>query len=159
MPTSQARRKVEFEERVEPALAATAQAGPAEIHALAARTVAPADMHPGVYKVALLCWAAFLGIFWLTFWFSANALFQVVISTFYATMFFGVPFVLNRIVRAHTPQRRLGEFSDFLRGRFDTIDGPISAFDALMQVILVPFLLTGGGMMIGFIIHSARLAH
>ena len=57
-----------------------------------------AAMHPHVYRIALGCWACFLAVFWATFWVSSNALFQVVIATVYAVMFFGVPYEMSRIV-------------------------------------------------------------
>ena len=110
-------------------------------------------MHRGVYKVALSCWAGFLAVFWVTFWMSANALFMVAIGTFYALMFFGVPVIMSRMA----PTRpRPGSLAGFLRGRFATIDGPISGLDALLQVILVPVALGLGGIAIGIIIHMAR---
>jgi hypothetical protein len=113
-------------------------------------------MHRGVYKIALGCWAGFLAVFWATFWVSANALFMVVIGTFYALMFFGVPIIMSRMA----PTRpRPGSLGGFLRGRFATIDGPISGSDALLQVILVPVALGLGGTAIGFIIHAARAAY
>jgi hypothetical protein len=111
-------------------------------------------MHRGVYKIALLCWAAFLSVFWVTFWMSSNALFMVVIGTFYALMFFGVPIKMSRMA----PTRpRTGSLAAFLRGQFATLDGPVSGLDALLQVVLVPVVLSLGGIAIGIIIHAARV--
>ena len=122
--------------------------GPAQL-----RTLPHALMHRGVYKIALGCWAGFLAVFWVTFWMSANALFMVVIGTFYALMYFGVPVIMSRMA----PTRpRPGSLAGFLRGRFATIDGPISGLDALLQVILVPVALGLGGIAIGIIIRMAR---
>jgi hypothetical protein len=120
-------------------------------------TVCHEQMHPGVYKVALVCWMGFLGVFVVTFFSSANALFMIVIDTVYAAMFFGIPWVFHRI----TPQTdtRPRDFFSFLNGRVDTIYGPIRASEALLQVILVPLLLGLGGIAIGFIIQSARAAY
>lgn len=112
-------------------------------------------MHRGVYKIALLCWAGFLSVFWVTFWMSSNALFMVVVGTFYALMFFGVPIKMSQMA----PTRpRAGSLGAFLRGQFATLDGPISGVDALLQVVLVPVALTLGGIAIGIIIHLARAA-
>jgi hypothetical protein len=115
------------------------------------------DMHPGVYKLAVVCWAVLLGIFWVTFSGSASALFMVAIGTFYAAMFFGVPFLMSRI--GGFSGRPPLSLADFVEGRFDTIDGPIGGGEALMQVILVPLALVMGGGAIGIIIHFARTAH
>jgi hypothetical protein len=113
-------------------------------------------MHPGVYKLAVLCWAVFMAIFWITFSISSNALFMVVIGTGYALMFFGLPFIMSRMA----PKSKSGHpsFDEFIHGRFDTIYGPIEAGEALLQVILVPLALSMGGVAIAFIIHAARAA-
>jgi hypothetical protein len=114
-------------------------------------------MDPRVYKIALACWVSLLGIFWITFWVSANALFMVVISTGYAIVFFGVPYLMSRqIVNRPIPARSL---LAFMQAPFATIDGTMRGWEALLQVILVPFCLVGGGIAISFIIHAARAAH
>src|SRR5665213_1313410 len=69
---------------------------------MSALTVVPfmpcrSQMHPAVFKLVLLCWILLLAIFWVTFAMSANALFMVAIGTVYATVFFGVPYLMNRI--------------------------------------------------------------
>jgi hypothetical protein len=115
------------------------------------------DMHPGMYGLATLCWAVFIGIFWLTFAASANALFMVAISTAYALMFFGVPFVMSRLVpRKAKPDSGLFEF---LHGKVDTLYGPIDSVEALVQMIVVPVALSLGGIAMGFIIHAERIAY
>lgn len=70
----------------------------------AAAVAAPIEsvMHPHVYRIALACWACFLAVFWATFWVSSNALFQVVIGTVYAVVFFGVPYEMSRIYPGKT---------------------------------------------------------
>jgi hypothetical protein len=111
-------------------------------------------MHPGVYKIALLCWAGFLSVFWITFWVSGNALFMVTVGTFYALMFFGVPITMSRMA----PTRpREGSLDAFLRGRFGTFTGPVTGLEALVQVILVPLFLGLGGVAIGTIIRLSRM--
>jgi hypothetical protein len=116
-----------------------------------------AVMHPSVYRIALGIWIVFMAIFWATFWVSANALFMVVVSTFYAVMFFGVPYLMLRQVPGRT--KASGSLRAFLERPFATIDGAISGYEALLQVILVPACLILGGTAIGFIIHSARSIH
>jgi hypothetical protein len=147
MRTSHARVEVECEESAAPT--------PADIHPFPASTPRSV-MDPRVYKIALGCWVVFLAVFWLTFWMSANALFMVVISTVYAAMFFGVPYAMSRQVR-NRPQNAKSLFT-FLSEPFATIDGVMSGGEALLQVILVPLCLTGGGIAIGLIIHAARAA-
>ena len=115
------------------------------------------DMHPGVYTTALFSWAAFMAVFWLTFWMSGNALFMVTISTAYAIMFFGVPYMMSRV----SPSQKLPQHGllHFLRGKVDTLYGPVSSIEALIQVILVPAALTLGGIAIAFAIHAAKAAY
>jgi hypothetical protein len=114
-------------------------------------------MHPGVYKIALACWMGLLGVFVLTFFSSANALFMVVIDCVYAAMFFGIPWIFHRMTPQNGPAPR--DFFSFLNGRIDTIYGPIRASEALLQVTLVPLVLGIGGIAIGLIIQSARAVH
>jgi hypothetical protein len=125
----------------------------------AAVAAAPADsiMHPHVYRIALACWACFLAVFWASFWVSSYALFQVVIGTVYAVMFFGVPYEMSRIY----PGKRTSEKSiwQFMARPFRTRTGTMHGYEALIQVVLVPVALTIGGTAIGMIIHAARNAH
>jgi hypothetical protein len=128
-----------------------------ESHAPGFETAPDAIMHPHVYRVALLCWLCFLAVFWVTFWTSSNALFQVVIGTVYAVMFFGVPYEMSRIYPG--PRQGGRSFWHFMRQPFQTRTGVMQGYEVLLQVIMVPLLLTIGGTAIGIIIHLARAAH
>ena len=131
-----------------PARVKTAAAATRKLHA---------DMHPGVYSIALLCWAAFMAVFFVTFWASANAIFMVDVSAAYAAMFFGVPFVMSRVA----PREKIARSGllDFLRGTVDTLYGPVNGAEALLQVIIIPLSLTIGGVAIGIIIHASRFTY
>lgn len=124
--------------------------------ALRRLSVCRSQMHPGVYKLVILCWVAFMAVFWVTFFISSNALFMVVIGTVYALVFFGVPIIMSRM--APKPKAGYPSFEEFVRGRFDTLYGPIEASEALLQVVLVPLALSAGGVAIGLIIRYARAA-
>jgi hypothetical protein len=127
-----------------------------EIHAFPGATVQTV-MDPRVYKIALGCWICFLGVFWATFWISANALFMVLVGTVYAAVFFGVPYLMSRMVRDRpVPMHSLAAF---LRSPFATLNGTMRGGEALLQVILVPLCLLAGGVAIGFIIRAARVAY
>ena len=114
-------------------------------------------MHPHVYRIALVCWACLMAVFWATFWVSSNALFQVVIGTVYAVIFFGVPYEMSRIY----PGKRTSDKSiwQFMAEPFQTRTGTMQGCEVLLQVVLVPAALTIGGTAIGIIIHAARAAH
>ena len=116
-----------------------------------------AAMHPHIYRIAFGCWIVFLAIFWITFWVSANALFMVVIGTFYAAMFFGVPYMMLRQVPGRT--KASSSLIKFLEEPFATNGGTIQGYQALLQVVLVPLCLIAGGTAIAIIIRFARVAH
>jgi hypothetical protein len=125
----------------------------AEVHAAqsyAAQTV----MDPRVYKIAIAGWVTLLGVFWITFWSSASALFMVTISTVYAIMFFGVPYMMTRQIP--NPPKPARSFATFLSSPFATIDETMPGWEALLQVILVPVCLVVGGIAIGIIISVTR---
>ena len=114
-------------------------------------------MHPDVFKLAMACWLMLLCEFWITFWVSSNALFMVAIGTCFAVMYFGIPFVMSRIGPGQeAPDVSLAEF---VRRPFGTIYGSVSGLEAMLQVILVPLALSGGGLAISLIIHYARQVH
>jgi hypothetical protein len=137
-------------------LSARQSARPAGVARASVKAVpVEAVMHPHVYRIALVCWASLLAVFWVTFWVSSNALFMVVIGTVYAVVFFGVPYEMSRIF----PGKRTSDKTlwGFLQEPFRTRTGTIRGYEVLLQVILVPLCLTIGGTMIGFIIRAARL--
>lgn len=134
---------------------ASGKSGPvSSVAAVHAAPAIEAVMHPHVYRIALLCWLCFLTVFWVTFWVSSNALFQVVIGSVYAVIFFGVPYEMSRIY----PGTRTSEKSlwQFMGQPFRTRTGVMKGYEALLQVILVPVLLTLGGTAIGIIIRVVR---
>ena len=113
-----------------------------------------ADLTPSVYAALVLSWVCFMTIFFVTFAGSPFTLFMLVLCTFYAVMFFGVPLAMNRFGAKQS-------WSDpgltaFLRGKVDTLYGPVKGVDALVQVILVPACLTIGGIGIAVAVASAR---
>lgn len=132
------------------ALRPSAPVGPYSAQISSVQTV----MDPRVYKIAIAGWIALLAVFWITFWSSANALFMVTISTVYAIMFFGVPYMMTRQIP--NPPKPARSFTTFLNSPFATIDGTMPGWEALLQVILVPFCLVCGGIAMGMIIAAAR---
>jgi len=123
-------------------------------HRIAARAAKAvhADLHPGVYVSFVGCWAALIAVFLATFAESPFTLFMLAVVIGYSIMFFGVPYVMSRVA---PPKTDIGNvaFLDFLRGKVQTLTGPVSGSEALMQVLMVPVALTLGGIAIGFIVH------
>src|SRR5262245_61430527 len=113
------------------------------------------ELHPGVYASFIFCWAALFGIFPLTFLRSPFPMFMIAVGAFTGLMYFSVPIVLGRVRPATRAQ---GSFTEFLRGEFDTLTGPVRGSEALLHVILVPAALSLGAVAIGFIIQASRIA-
>jgi hypothetical protein len=127
-----------------------------EAAARSAAKIAP-DMHAGVYKVFFAAWTVFMGIFWVTFAPSSQTLFLLAFISIYALVFFGLPVWMNR--KGRFMECGHGDFGDFLRGRVATIDGSVSGWEALIQVVWVPACLSVGGIVIGFIINASRFSY
>jgi hypothetical protein len=139
---------------VNPVKVRSAWAPPAPARAARAVSVAmPAvrqDMHFGVYKAFAGCWAALYAVFAGTFIESPYTMYLITVAMLTGVMFFGLPYVLSRVGAPATPA---GSFLDFLRGRVDTIYGPVSGMEALTQVIMVPVALTLGAIVISSVVH------
>jgi hypothetical protein len=123
-----------------------------------------ADQLPnGLYAIFLACWAVLVGVFVMVFTGNPEAFFNVGIAFFTGVMFFGLPLVMSRVGKNERPAAPA--LVSFLRGEFATLTGPISGFEALIQVILVPACLSLGAIAIAYIIHEdylevlARVAH
>lgn len=125
--------------------------------AYAASSRIHADMHLGVYTSLLSIWAAFLSLFWMTFYISAQTDFLMGFILLFAIVAFGLPAIMNRT--GHFLPGTTGSFRDFLNCRVATIDGSVRGIDALIQVILVPACLTVGGIVIAFIIATSRFSY
>ncbi len=117
-----------------------------------ATSVVHEDLHPGVYTAFVGCWAALLAVFLGTFAESPFTLFMLAVVIFYSIIFFGVPYVMSRVAPAK-PRTAAVSLVEFLRGKVDTLMGPISGMEALTQVLMVPVMLTLGALVISSIIH------
>ena len=115
------------------------------------------DVPASVYGTFIGCWTALMAVFWFTFAESPNAAFMVAITTVVFVMFFGVPIVMNRLAY-RKPWSGPG-LVDFLHGKLQTLTGPVSGIDALVQITLVPVCLTIGAGVISFIIDLDRMAY
>ena len=136
--------------------AALRRPGKARVTRLAAPGVY-ADLVPSVYGALIVSWMCFMAIFVVTFASSATTMFMLALDGVYALMFFGVPIVMVRLgarEQWHGPA-----LAEFVRGKVQTLYGPVNGLDALIQVILVPACLTIGGIGIGLAVAAARAAY
>lgn len=77
---------------------------------------------------------------------SAKAVFAIVIAAFFLLMFFAVPAVFLGIDSAGNRGR---SFSDFIERGMETLTGRCGGAAALVQMLVVPVLLTIGAVCIG----------
>ena len=111
------------------------------------------DLHPGVVKIWIACWAALFLIFVATFIGTAHTLFQLVIVALTGLAYFGLPTVMSGFGKQTENRPSLW---DFLHSHFDTGGGRLSGFETLVQVTMVPLALCFGAVMISVIVSLAR---
>jgi len=104
------------------------------------------ELHPGVYGAFILCWTALFGIVAFTFLGSPFTMLVIAAGTF-------AVFLLSR-VRATDGVT----FRDFLRGKFDTLTGPVRGWEALLHVILAPAAMSLATLVMAFIVNASRMA-
>ena len=111
-------------------------------------TPAIADVASGVARLVVASYAALILVFFALFATSALAAFSIVVCAFYVAMFFGVPRIFLAVEAA--PGRR-PSFDRFMRVGMDTLTGRTGGRDALIQMLIVPVLVTLGLAAMGII--------
>jgi hypothetical protein len=91
-------------------------------------------------------YAALLGAFPLLIAHDASSGLAIVIGAFYLAMFFAVPFLFFKVEKDAS---RRPELSSFLERGMQTATGHISGKGALVQMLVVPVLLTFGVLAMG----------
>ena len=104
-------------------------------------TAALADVPAGVTGLVAGSYAALILVFFALFANSPLALFSITICAFFVAIFFAVPKIFLAVEAA--PVRR-PSFARFLHTGIDTLTGRSSGRDALVQMLIVPVLLTLG---------------
>jgi hypothetical protein len=128
-------------------MAAPAAAQAAEEAPFAA-TPAMADVPSAVGGLIVGSYVALILVFFGLFANSPVALFSITICAFFVAMFFAVPRIFLSIEAA--PQRR-PSFDRFMRTGLQTLTGRTGGGDALLQMLIVPVLLTLGLAAMGII--------
>lgn len=126
--------------------AAPAQAADAEQPF--AMTPAMADVPHGVANLLVGSYAALILVFFGLFARSPLALFAITICAFFVAMFFAVPKLFLALESAPALRPTLGRF---MRTGLATLTGPSTGRDALVQMLIVPVLLTLGLAAMGII--------
>jgi hypothetical protein len=100
------------------------------------------QIHPGVFFVFVGFFVAIFGVFGVTFLREKEALFSVVVSVVYTTVYFAVPYVVWRVATAHGMPVGDQGFATFLRTELDICTGPIMGWEAALQIWSIPAALT-----------------
>jgi hypothetical protein len=129
--------------------AARIAAAKLEIIAEARPQPAPAvpDMPAAAGTFMVVVYAALMGAFALTMAGDGPTSFAILIGAFYLFMFFAVPAVF---LGTEQNGARRPSLSEFLETGIETATGPISGAGALVQMLIVPFLLTLAVLAMGF---------
>ncbi len=124
------------------------EAPAAMIETIAGPTPAAPDVAKGVGGLIVTAYAALLGIFFAFFAGSALALFAICICAVFMAVFFTVPSIFFAI---EPDANRRPTLDAFLHQGMDTLTGHTSGKDALVQMLIVPVLLTVGLLAMGVV--------
>lgn len=115
--------------------------------AFSAATAAP-DVPTAVGRLIVAPYVALLGVFFALFAGSPPAFFSIAVCAVFVAMYFAVPRIFLAVEA--DPARR-PSLSQFMRGGIQTLTGPTGGKDALIQMLIVPVLVTFGLMTMGII--------
>jgi len=99
------------------------------------------DIAPGVGGLILTAYAGLIMVPFAFFTGSALALFAVTIAALFAVAFFTVPILFLKV---EADRSRRPDLASFWYGGMQTLTGHCSGRDALVQMLIVPVLLTLG---------------
>ncbi len=119
------------------------QAPMAELEAALDVRPAPAvpDVPVAVGALIVAVYAALIGVFLLTMAKGGEATFMIVVSALYLAIFFAVPIIFLKVERDRSRRPTLARF---MAEGIDTHTGRMSGASALVQMFVVPVLLTAG---------------
>ncbi|SIN61312.1 hypothetical protein SAMN02745824_0857 [Parasphingorhabdus marina DSM 22363] len=114
---------------------------------------APVQPEAGTFGIPPVIWgvmAASYGLFFggliLGTGHDGRAMFMIVISILYTLMYFGTAFALNSLRRGSSREK-----SQWIKGRFDTLTGPMSFGSVFGQMLIVPMMFAAFGLAIAVI--------
>ena len=125
---------------------AEAAAAPALLHTMP--TPAVPDVAPGVGGLILTAYLGLLAVFFTLFAGSPAALFAVCVSASFVAIFFTVPRIFLAV---EADKSRRPTLDGFMARGIDTFTGHSSGRDALVQILIVPVLLTLGLLVMGIV--------
>jgi hypothetical protein len=103
----------------------------------------PREVRPGVLGLALGLgsYAAMVALMWLTFARSGEGAFVMLVATLVFASFIVVPLIILQLARRESAAAP-APLREYLGRRMDTLTGPLESRAALVQIIVVPALLT-----------------
>jgi hypothetical protein len=110
----------------------------------------------GVLAVGVVGYLGIVGAFWLAFGADPEAAGVLVVASLFAAMYFGLPLVMNRTASKHHADHAEQSMADFLTGDFDTLNGRVSGWSALIQFAFLPVALAFGALAFGVILTVLR---
>lgn len=111
-------------------------------------TPAAPDVPAAVGRLIVAPYVALLGVFFALFAGSPLAFFSIAVCAVFVAMYFAVPRIFFAVEA--DPARR-PTLSQFMHGGLDTLTGRTGGGDALIQMMIVPMLVTFGLTTIGII--------
>ena len=106
------------------------------------------DVPAAVGRLIIAPYAALLGVFFAFFAGSPLAFFSIAVCAIFVAMYFAVPRIFFAVEA--DPSRR-PSLSQFMHGGIQTLTGHTTGRDALIQMLIVPALVTFGLMTMGII--------
>lgn len=100
--------------------------------------------------IMLICYTLFFTVATVTFMSSGNALFMVVISIFFAVVFFAIPILFFRI-RASHDQRWCRDVDTATSATVEVCTGSMRRWEAIVQIVSIPLAI-----LMGFVLLSIR---
>ncbi|MCA0422489.1 MAG: hypothetical protein LCH61_04050 [Proteobacteria bacterium] len=92
-------------------------------------------LHPAIIKIMVGCFVVMMVVFWLTLKASGEALFSIVISSFYLLMYCGAPWIMGRTGSKHGVDRgQARDLNEFLGSHMITATGELTGWEVLIQV-------------------------
>jgi type IV secretory pathway VirB2 component (pilin) len=103
----------------------------------------PREVRPGVLGLALGLgsYVAMVALMWVSFARSGEGAFVMLVATFVFASFIAVPLIILRLARRESAAKP-APLRAYLGRTMDTLTGPLESRAALVQIIVVPALLT-----------------
>ena len=93
-------------------------------------------MPRSVWTIMLTSYAVFYGALAIAIGHDRGAIFAVVVSILFACMYFGTTITLNSVGAAG----RKGQESEWIKGKFQTLNGAVSYGEIFGQMLILPIL-------------------